>query len=942
MGQDPNRWKRAETLFHAMLPLPEEQREERLRQECGDDIALFEDVTSLLRAAEREGAAGDWEQRQGTGGEADGAGANWSITTEAGEDPWIGRVLGPYRLEKLLGRGGMGAVYLASRASDDIRLRAAVKIISARFTSDWLRQRFLLERQVLASLRHNNIARLIDGGFTQEGEPYLVMEYVEGRRLDQFCEEEKCGVASVVRLFLQLCDAVGYTHRNLVVHRDLKPGNVLVDSQGTVKLLDFGAAKLLDTRAPDGAATRLGMRAFTPDYASPEQMFGQTVTAASDVYSLGVILYQLLTGHLPFDFHNKSSADLLRTVYDTDPMSPSDAVTRVVDGANLDAGDRRLRVAEIRGDLDAIVLKALRPDPEDRYRNVEDLSADLRAYLEHRPVSAREGSFRYRATKFVRRHTVGVAAGLVLCVVAAAGATGTILQARVAAEEEANAREGFESVRKLSKLLLLDFYDQVKGLPGSIDVQKELVTQALTYLDKLSTEAAGDRVLTLELIEAYTKLGNVQGNPYEQNLGDSQGALASFNKALPMADELLASGVQGDAEARTLALLYQGHGEVLFSLGRPAESVPFSEKACGLFSSYADRPTAPVEAIWDAASCLDSLGDQYGMRGLGSHGDLSKAREIYAKVAQYQERALKLKSGNLRSLRGLIISRMKTADLLRQADPGTAISGYREALRGASELTPDDRQASGIRRLEAMLHTKLGQVLADLNNTTEALDQLGQAEKIYRLLRTADAKDTRTLYDLATVGYHRSLALEYANRNRESLTGYRDAAALLNDLLESSPGNGVYQGHLAECRLRSGRLMRALGERAAGEAQIRAGLDLAVEVAAREGASANDLNRAAHHLLHVEPESWQNPELALRYAEKAVAASHGSTPDLLLTLATAQRRAGQKSEARQTIANALGLFPRDGDAGKRASIYSALEAEKKLVDGTPSTSAQSQ
>lgn len=938
MEQDRDRWKRAETLFHAMLPLPEEEREAKLRLECGDDVALFEEVTSLLRAAQLEGAAGGWERRPPSGNEGEDSGGNWWMTTEAGEDPWVGRVLGQYRLERLLGRGGMGAVYLASRASDSIRLQAAVKIVSARFTSDWLRQRFLLERQVLASLRHNNIARLIDGGFTQEGEPYLVMEYVEGRRLDQFCEQEKCGVASVVRLFLQLCDAVGYTHRNLVVHRDLKPGNVLVDGQGTVKLLDFGAAKLLDARAPDGAATRLGMRAFTPDYASPEQMFGQTVTAASDVYSLGVMLYQLLTGHLPFDFHNKSSADLLRTVYDMDPMSPSDAVTRVADGGNLDAGDRKLRVAEIRGDLDAIVLKALRPDPEDRYRNVEDLSADLRAYLEHRPVSAREGSLRYRATKFVRRHTVGVAAGLALFMVAAAGATGTFLQARVAAEEEANAREGFESVRKLSKLLLLDFYDQVKGLPGSIDVQKELVTQALTYLDKLSTEAAGDRVLTLELIEAYTKLGNVQGNPYEQNLGDSQGALASFRKALPMADGLMASGVQGDAEARTLALFYQGYGEVLFSLGRPAESVRFSEKACGLFSSYADRPAAPVEAIWDAASCLDSLGDQYGMRGLGSHGDLSKAREIYAKVAGYQERALTLKPGNLRSLRGLIISRMKTADLVRQANPSSAIAGYREALRGVSELTPDDQQATGIRRLEAMLHTKLGQVLGDLNHSTEALDQLGAAEKIYRMLRTADPKDTRTLYDLATVGYHRSLALEYANRNRESVTSYRATAALLHQILESSPGNGVYQGHLAECQLRSGKLMRALGERAAGEVQVRAGLDLAVEVAAREGASANDLNRAAHHLLHVEPESWQNPELALRYAEKAVASSQGSTPDLLLTLATAQRRAGQNSEARKTIEKALGLFPRDGEAGERASVYFALETEAKRLAVSLTTS----
>lgn len=923
MPNDPQHWQRVEALFHESLQIPFEQRAERLRLACAGDEKLFAEVWSLVVAAEAENALPENAPTP----DHPASGSEWSFTTATGEDPWIGQLLGQYRIEKIIGRGGMGAVYLASRASDDIRLQVAVKIVSARVTSDWLRQRFLLERQVLASLRHTNIARLIDGGFTGEGEPYLVMEYVEGRRLDTYCEDEKCDVEAIVCLFLQLCDAVAYTHRNLVVHRDLKPGNVLVDTLGTVKLLDFGAAKLLDSRAADQSATRLGLRAFTPDYASPEQMFGQTVTASSDVYSLGVILYRLLTGHLPFDFKNKSSAELLHTVYDTDPLSPSDAVTRIVDPEALEPSDRQIRASQIRGDLDAIVLKALRPDPEMRYRNVDDLSADLKAFLEHRPVAAREGSFRYKAGKFLRRNAVAVVAGVVLFVVAAVGATGTILQARVAVEEEARAQEGFESVRKLSKLLLLDFYDQVKGLPGSIDVQKQLVTEALVYLDKLAAESSGDRGLELELIEAYTKLGNVQGNPYEQNLSNSAGALDSFGKALPMAESVLSAGVNEPAEIRTVASLFQSYGEVLFSLGRPAESVVYAKRAADLFSRIADDPKASVETLWDAASCLDSYGDQYGMRGLSSLGDLKTAREIYARSMAYQQRALAAKPGNPRSVRGLIVARMKTADLLRQVEPETAVPSYIEALDRVDEVAPEQRNSPAIQRVEAMIHTKLAQVLTDVNRMAEALPHLDRSQEIYRRMRSADAQDTRILYDLATVDYHRSLAMEYLHRTSEALAGYRSTVSLLETLLQSSPDNSVYQGQIAECWIRSGDLLRGTGSRAAGDADVRRGLDLALSVAQREGVSANDLNRAAHHLLHVKPEDWRNAAKALEFARRAVEESNGSAPDILLTLARAQRLSGDLPQAKETVSRGLALFTNVDPGALRSSARVGLEAE---------------
>ena len=926
MSADQERWQQAQTLFHQLADASDSERRVRLKDACGNDDALYREVLSLLEAHDQERAV----LPTGLGAAAlpaQGAG-DWTVELSATPDDWIGRILGQYRIESLLGRGGMGAVYLASRASDDIRLRAAVKIISARFTSDWLRQHFLQERQLLATLKHPNIARLIDGGFTQNGEPYLVMEYIEGRPLDVHCQENQLSVGDVVRVYLQLCEAVAYTHRNLVVHRDLKPGNVLVDKQGAVKLLDFGAAKLLDARGSEGPATRLGLRAFTPEYASPEQIFGQTVTASSDVYSLGVILYRLLSGHLPFDFKNKSSADLLRTFSESQPRGPSDAITRAVAGTEPELNPQRIRVSQIRGDLDAIVLKAMRPEPESRYANVDALIRDLRAFLDHRPVAARAGTFRYRARKFIRRHRVATAATAALAVVISGGATATILQAQVAAEEEARARAGVESVRRLSKLLLLDFYDQVKGLPGSIDVQRQLVAQALTYLNRLAAESGDDRELQLELVEAYTKIGNVQGNPYEQNTGDTAGALASFDKGIPLAEGLLKSESGSTGELRTIALLYQSKGAVLFSLGRPKESVAFAEQAAALLTRIADDPEAPVESLWDAASCLDSYGDQFGMRGLGSFGNLTLARQIYSRAMSYQERALKRMPGNLRSLRGLAISHMKLADVLRHADPPAAIAAYRDALTSLDQIAPGDRSSIDIARLEAMLNTKLGQVLVDLNQNHEGLAHLNRSKAIYSQLRSADPKDSRNVYDLATVTYHRAVALESASRHQESSNEYLQTAAFLEQLLEGGPENSVYQGHLAECFIRSGKLRRNFGSAAEGEQSIRRGLDLAVTVAHRDGASANDLHRAAHHLLTVEPEEWRDTARALVFASKAVDANNGTTPEMLLTLARAQKAREDFTAARVTIEQALAHFPPEAPSTERSSAFHSLYEEK--------------
>ncbi|MCU0227565.1 MAG: serine/threonine protein kinase [Bryobacterales bacterium] len=566
-------WKRAETLFHQLADSTAEERNQRLAPWQRDDPQLYEEVRSLLEAfdAERQQAPASAGSVGGDGASADGE-VDWLLKPDGVDDPWVGRTLGKYRLERLLGKGGMGAVYLASRVGDALQLNVAVKIVAARFTSDWLRDHFLQERQLLATFQHPHIARLLDGGFAESGEPYLVMEYIQGSSLERYCEQQRLAVGDVVRLFLQLCDAVAYTHRNLVVHRDLKPGNVLVDASGIVKLLDFGAAKLLDDRATEGPATRMGLRAFTPDYASPEQIFGQVVTASSDVYSLGVILYRLLSGRLPFEHQSRSSAGMARALEDTQPPPPSDAITRVAEQDGVAIEERRIRASQLRGDLDAIVLKALRAEPELRYRDVEAMMRDLRAYLQHRPVLAREGSRRYRARKFLRRHRLAVVVSMMVALVTAGGATATTLQARVALEEEARAKAGLQSVRRLSRLLLWDFYHQVQALPGSQQVQRTLAARALTYLDRLAEEASGDRELQIELVEAYTRLGDLDADSSGQGLSDPKGALHCYQQAMAVANAWKAEGPLHARERELVAKLLRSRGAVLQLLGQPEQA----------------------------------------------------------------------------------------------------------------------------------------------------------------------------------------------------------------------------------------------------------------------------------------------------------------------------------------------------------------------------------
>src|SRR5215210_2267496 len=389
---DREAWERVKEIFAAARELPAAARPDFLTEACAGDPAVRREVESLLAA---QSGIGESFLAEPAAGEA------FRLIEHRGTEEWIGRRIGAYRVLAELGSGGMGTVFLAARADAEFERQVAIKVIRRGLDRAEIVSRFRQERQILAGLDHPNIARLLDGGATEEGLPYLVMERVEGVPIDRYSAEASLDLPGKLGLFLKICAAVQYAHRNLIVHRDLKPSNILVTREGEPKLLDFGIAKFLEPGPAEGL-TISGERLLTPDYASPEQVLGEPITTSSDVYSLGVLLYQVLCGRPPYRIAGRTPQELERVVCEEEPLPPSRTLSRGSDTEKLRE--------QLRGDLDNIVLKALAKEPARRYASVEHLSEDLERYLTGRPVLARSGGWWYRSGKLLRRHRLAAAA----------------------------------------------------------------------------------------------------------------------------------------------------------------------------------------------------------------------------------------------------------------------------------------------------------------------------------------------------------------------------------------------------------------------------------------------------------------------------------------------------------------------------------------------------
>jgi serine/threonine protein kinase/tetratricopeptide (TPR) repeat protein len=476
------RWQRIEALFGAVVNRPAAERDTYLAQVCEGDEELRLEVLSLLERDTSEDFIRDSI-----------AGVALSFTARP-KDDLTGERIGPYRVTRLVGRGGMGAVYEAERDDEQFHQKVAIKLIKRGMDTDFVRNRFLRERQILASLDHPHIARLLDGGATADGLPYFVMEFVAGEPITDYCRRHRLSVNERLKLFRKVCSAVQHAHGKLVIHRDLKPSNILITEDGAPKLLDFGIAKLLSPDAGEALTrTENALRLMTPEYASPEQARGQAGATTTDVYSLGVVLYELLTGRRPHEFRTYSPAEIERTVRDTAIEEPSKVAGRMT--GPLTGLSRSLA-----GDLDNIVLTAMRKEPERRYQSVEQFSEDIRRYLAGMPVMARKDTFGYRSGKFVRRHKAGVA---ILALLEILAVVMTIQAARIARERD-RANQEAATARAVTESLVAMFEVADPGKTrGNVITARELLDQGA---ERVVRELKQQPVVQAKLLDTIGQL----------------------------------------------------------------------------------------------------------------------------------------------------------------------------------------------------------------------------------------------------------------------------------------------------------------------------------------------------------------------------------------------------------------------------------------------------
>ena len=520
----PAEFAKLEAAFAEARDLAGAEREAYLEQFARENPDLAAELRALIQADEEPVSELTYVVGQ-------------SISSAASEypDPWLGRKIGAWTIRDRLGQGGMGAVFLAERADGEYDQTAALKIINLRQVNTKTIARFRNERQILANLSHPNIARLIDGGSESGDLPYLVMEYIDGTRIDRHCDENRLGVSARLRLFCKVCAAVDFAHRRLVVHRDIKPSNILIDGNGEPQLLDFGIAKLIepDDNAATGEQTAEMAQALTPEYASPEQVRGEPVTIASDVYALGVLLYRLLSGASPYGEH-KNALELQNAILDVDPSLPSAALTlsdATSNGATPEtiADQRGLSAAELRtrlkGDLDNIILKCLQKDPERRYSSARDLERDLERFLNDQPVSAGRDDMVYRLQKFVKRNTLGVALGSAALALTVGGTSYHTFQ--LSAERDRAEREA-ETARQVSA-----FMTNVFRSSDPFEVRGDTIT-ALELLEN----AQEDIALLEDQPEVQARLLHVLGQTYK-GLGDYPLALEMLQRSLTLTRQVV-------------------------------------------------------------------------------------------------------------------------------------------------------------------------------------------------------------------------------------------------------------------------------------------------------------------------------------------------------------------------------------------------------------------
>lgn len=795
---NPSRWKEIKEAFAQVSELDKSERSGFLSS-LGEDVRL--EVEKLLNADSKAGSFIESPFLVENGSVSDGG--------------FAGKQIDAYVLLEEIGAGGMGTVYLAEHRGEGFSQKVALKLIKRGMDTEAVLNRFLIERQILANLDHPYIARMLDGGSTPDGLPYFVMEHVEGEPIRSYCDVHDLDARSRVELFTKVCTAVSYAHQKLVVHRDLKPSNILINESGEPKLLDFGIAKLLspEWRSSAETLTATQFRILTPEYASPEQLRGESTTTATDVYSLGVVLYELLTGVRPFQNEKKSASE---QIVATEPKKPSLAAlfgdaeikdaNATARGSAHETGNGKVSSATrrsvpdpgtLRGDLDNIVLKAIRSEPERRYQSVQELIEDLERYLNGLPVKATADTISYRVGKFVKRHRAGFAATAFAGVLLVSVASVAVWQAMKANEERKIAEARFKDIRALANSLIFDVHDSIRDLPGSTPARKEIVARALEYLDKLAKEGPKDMSLQLELAAGYEKVGDVQGYPLGPNLGETAAAAESYAKALAIRESIFAD--ISTEERYDTALLHSKLFRIQLFGGKLTEA----EEHC-----------ARATSIVDELIVADRSNDLYLITAARFHqelGDLQQTRD--------------------------------------PADFDSAVDNYKKAISLCDSITPSPESAvSGpdglnlnekIRDVTQMAYRRLGGRYESQDNTTEALAAFSKALVESETLYAAGVPQKPQAEMVVAIALSNAGRLEAATGNgSEGLAKVKRAIDICERAVASDPKNYLATTELGLAHWNAGNIHFILNDQKTAMSELQKALDIQNKLRV---ANANDL-----------------------------------------------------------------------------------------------------
>jgi eukaryotic-like serine/threonine-protein kinase len=809
---DALRWQRIKATFQSTVECAPSEREAALTVACAGDIELRQEVERLLRADED---AGDFLDVSPV---ADFDLSALIPSDEPDEAPPPSRI-GPYRIGRELGRGGMGTVYLGEREEAGFQQVVAIKVVRHGMRSDLVLRRFRTERQILAALAHPGIARLYDGGTTEDGFPYFVMEYVAGEDVVAYCDAQRLSLPDRLRLFRRICNAVQFAHQSFIVHRDLKPSNILVTAEGNPKLLDFGIAKLLTSQpGGDEPATTTVARVMTLAYASPEQIRGEGVTTASDVYSLGMILYQLLSGRRPYRLRSRRAAEVERAIFEQEPEAPSAVVTRPETRPGPEGGEpvtiapetaseqrqttpRRLQ-RTLRRDLDNIVLKALQKDAARRYATAVELGDELGRYLEGRPVHAQPDRRSYRLAKFVRRHRVAVAAIVAAVLALLIGLAVALWQAKVARAEREVAQRRFHEARRLIATVISDIQPRLGAVPGTTALRKTLIDSTLLYLEMLARDAGDSPELLRDLVDSYVQLANIQGDAAQSNLGDARAAADSVRRAEVLARRLL---VLEPNDPRSLRTSIDLHVK-LFSTSVERDATQAQVHA---------RHAVELAQRWMALQPRDPAARKSYAKTLFWLARASPSIEAYDRSREVYESLLQEKPGDLELLRNIALMHRYAAGLYM--DKGD--------IRGSLDRT-SKALAIGERRLAAQPASPVSQMdlALDLSQLSGARDALGDLPGALVAIERSVAMRERILaLDKADVRASDRLAYALVSQGRlrakagHSERARRDYERAIGIYAGLPAGYGIRQklSQLADTRLGLARIEKGRGRRVA-------------------------------------------------------------------------------------------------------------------------------